>query len=495
MPFATTVDVERYDEAANWFLGLKVVTGTEHAALVQGAYHQAFWVGAGLQVDEVQRVFTEIGKAIESGEPFAEWRERVRKELWNDAHAETVFRNAVQRAYNAGRYEQMRKPEVLRFRPFWLYDSILDDRTTEVCKICNGTLLPADDPFWQSHVPPLHHRCRSSIRNLRRSEAERRGISPKAPDTDKLKAPGEWGLAPSKSEGWKPPKGKYDRDLDKELRKKGKKAPPAIPKPKGKRKAAKKAAPSATHTLDAETAQTLLEALGNGRDGEGKDFREWLRGGLLEHAGATPGMPNLGLDVAPAWLPKTANAAVLLGGPQRGLVGVRVGRYSDARQALQTLAKGESIDGVIGRTGPLADSLKTLLHEEIHAAGKASPLRLNRSEPWNLFVEESTTELLAQRTAARVGAYKEPLRITAEGRFNRAPSYGLEIATMLHDVATATGWSYDDALERITDASAKMRGPVPSGNGHLDDFLDALDTTPDAKRSLRAALLRRKLFS
>lgn len=220
MPFGATVEVERFDEAADWFLERIVLTGEQASGLTGRAAVDSFWVGAGLELAQVQRVHAGITKAIEKGETFESFRERFRSELQSDAHAETVFRNAVQRAYNAGRWEQMTAKDVVRFRPFFLYDSILDDRTTEVCKICNGTLLPADDPWWTTHVPPLHHRCRSSIRNLRKSEAERRGIKEKGPDTAKVKPSGEWGQVPSSDNGWKPDLKKVTPTIRKEVKKK-----------------------------------------------------------------------------------------------------------------------------------------------------------------------------------------------------------------------------------------------------------------------------------
>lgn len=218
--FAVTADVERYDEAADWFLKRTVIPKADALALDDRLKHEAFWVGGGLQLAQVQRVFDSIDVAIEKGESFEDWRKRVRDTLVNDAHAETVFRNATQRAYNAGRYTQMREPSVARFRPFWLFDAILDGRQTVVCEACNGVLLPHDDPWWDTHVPPLHHRCRSSIRNLRKSQADKheqkrtpRVRDPKgAPGEDGNAKPG-WGHAPDTATAWKPDPGKTDPKL------------------------------------------------------------------------------------------------------------------------------------------------------------------------------------------------------------------------------------------------------------------------------------------
>lgn len=226
MAWSVSADVERFDEALEWFLQRTILTDEERRAIPAGARTNAFWVAGSLQADQVQRVFDSLEKAIEQGEPFEEWRKRVRKELASDAHAETVFRNATQGAYNAGRWAQMTEPSVSKFRPFWMYDAIRDSRTTELCQGLNGTILPHDHPWWDTHIPPLHHRCRSSIRNLRRSEAERRGVTPQPPDAPPQEG---FGASPRLRTGWRPDLTKYDPAIAAELPRKEPPPPPPPP--------------------------------------------------------------------------------------------------------------------------------------------------------------------------------------------------------------------------------------------------------------------------
>lgn len=226
MAWEVTADPVRFDEAASWFLARVVISDVDAQRLDADARMRSFWVGAGLQLAQIQRVFNEINQAIESGEPFEEWRKRVRSELTNDAHAETVFRNAVQRAYNAGRWRQMRESE--RWRPFGLVDAVLDLATTDYCKTVDGTLLPLDHPWWRTHYFPAHHRCRTSVRSLRRKEAERRGITEDPPELDPQ--PG-FGVLPDDDATWKPDPSKHDADLFAELERKAQE-----PKPQRKRR-------------------------------------------------------------------------------------------------------------------------------------------------------------------------------------------------------------------------------------------------------------------
>jgi SPP1 gp7 family putative phage head morphogenesis protein len=231
MTFEVTTEPQRFNEAADWFLKRQVLTGAEAAQLSAEAARRAFWIGGGLQLSQIQRVFDKLGKAVEDGTPFDEWRKQVRDELRNDAHAETVFRNATQRALNVGRWRQMREPGVLAFRPYWLFDGIDDSRQSPICRKCNGVILPADHAWWHTHTPQLHHRCRSSIRNLRRSEAQRRGIT-NVPPVDG--ADEGFGLSPEREPDWKPAPDKTDPALLRELEAKAtkpRKQPPAPKEP------------------------------------------------------------------------------------------------------------------------------------------------------------------------------------------------------------------------------------------------------------------------
>lgn len=200
-----------FEEALRYFKRRQVLRQADALAIGLRASQRAFWVGGGLQLSQVKHVFRALGVAIKKGLPFEEWRERVRKDIRDDAHAETVFRNALQQAYNAGRLRQLSDPKVLKSRPYWLFDAVLDSRTTPTCTTRNGVTLRWDNPWWKRNWPPLHHRCRSAVRSLRKSEAVRRGITrrpPKGGDVER-----GWGRLPDHGATWRPKRGK-GRDSD-----------------------------------------------------------------------------------------------------------------------------------------------------------------------------------------------------------------------------------------------------------------------------------------
>jgi hypothetical protein len=139
---------------------------------------------------------------------------------------EVVARTMLQERYNSERWTQMVSEPVRRVRPFWLFDSILDDRTTQTCRLCNGVLLPWDHVWWQSHKPPLHWGCRSIIRAVSRRTAARRRVTEVLPVTD-VRHP--FGTPPGKRARSFTPKQKPVKPVKKRSPPPAPPAPPAPP--------------------------------------------------------------------------------------------------------------------------------------------------------------------------------------------------------------------------------------------------------------------------
>jgi len=212
-------DILEFEEAVRWFLSKSVVTKEDWELLTVAAQRKAFTVAGVAQADVLEDVYKAIDRAVSKGESLGTFKKAVGEKLLNEWKGtvanpawriETIYRTGVQSAYSAGRYEQMTHPAVAKMRPYWIFDAILDNRVSFWCEPLAGTVLPADDPWWQSRIPPLHFCCRSSIRTLRVSQAEKRvGFGKDPPDV----APQEgFGMAPDKGE-WEPDLSKYSPGL------------------------------------------------------------------------------------------------------------------------------------------------------------------------------------------------------------------------------------------------------------------------------------------
>jgi len=161
-------------------------------------------------------------KAIENGTPLKEWQDAIEEKLtaaWgkkDSPRIQTIYRNATQQSYNAGRWRQMTDPAVKALRPYVEFDGIGDARQSKVCRKSDGTIVSIDDPWLETHSPQLHHRCRSRLTSLSDKEAKRRGITEDPPDVDADKG---FGKIPT-GKAWKPKKADYPEELFSEYEKK-----------------------------------------------------------------------------------------------------------------------------------------------------------------------------------------------------------------------------------------------------------------------------------
>jgi SPP1 gp7 family putative phage head morphogenesis protein len=157
------------------------MTRDEWDELSEREQEHAFTVSGVQQAELVTDTWKAIDKAIEDGETFEDFQDRIGDELfeaWGTPDAprlQTVFRTAVNQAYNDGREEQFTNPAVLEARPYWRFEQIDDADLCEICEACGGVIASADDPFWENR-PPLHPNCRCSFSALSSEEAIEEGL-------------------------------------------------------------------------------------------------------------------------------------------------------------------------------------------------------------------------------------------------------------------------------------------------------------------------------
>lgn len=182
-----SAEPSRYDRSVEWFRARVPMTDAEFAALAGAAEDQAFWVAGAAELDLVDEVYTGVADALAQGTSLEDFKAAVAEDLygaWGEPNAnrvETIFRVWVQRSYQAGRYTEQTDEDVTQALPYLRYSAVLDSRTTEICQELDGTILRADDPYWQTHWPPNHFNCRSTLVSLSDEEAQADGISDTGP--------------------------------------------------------------------------------------------------------------------------------------------------------------------------------------------------------------------------------------------------------------------------------------------------------------------------
>jgi SPP1 gp7 family putative phage head morphogenesis protein len=227
--FAATADPLRFEDAVKWFRKHFPLTEEQLESLKDYAGDRAWTVAGVAQLDIVLDVWLSLADAIEKGTPLDDWKKQVRSKLtkaWgvdNPARLETIFRTNVQTAYNRGRFVQMTDPAVVKLRPFWMYDSILDSRTSPVCNARHKVTLRADHPWWDANYPPLHHRCRSAVRTLTKRDAAKQPAAKRKPPESAAEPGKGFGVSPRFEEPWQPDAKKYPPELWSEFQSKQKK--------------------------------------------------------------------------------------------------------------------------------------------------------------------------------------------------------------------------------------------------------------------------------
>lgn len=210
-------DPVRFEEAIAALRRRVPMTKDAWSELEQEELEFAFTVADVAQLDLVVDVYEAIERAVRDGTTLEDFKADVGDDLedaWGEespARLEAVFRTNVMGAYNGGRYAAAQ--QVKDERPYWRFDGPDDSRTSkDICRPCVGVILPADHPWWRTHYPILHIRCRHRVSSLTKEQAEAQGITESPPHVE---VPAGFGQAPSGGGGsdWAPDPGDYPDEL------------------------------------------------------------------------------------------------------------------------------------------------------------------------------------------------------------------------------------------------------------------------------------------
>jgi len=150
-------------------------------------------------LDQIQPVVDKLAEWQAEGKTLAEFKKWAKTQEWTlpKGRLETIYRNSVQTAYQAGHWRDFEENK--DERPYLMYDAINDSRTRPSHLALDNTIKPVDDPFWDTCSPPLGHRCRCSLRSLSPREAMHLGgvtqnvPAEGGPDEGWGSKPTEWG--------------------------------------------------------------------------------------------------------------------------------------------------------------------------------------------------------------------------------------------------------------------------------------------------------------
>jgi SPP1 gp7 family putative phage head morphogenesis protein len=173
-----------FEEALNYFKEKIPVTPEKFYEIAQEYQAHAFTVSGYTKIQVLKKFHDELVKAIEDGETMKSFRDRMNEFLETEGYegitnfqADNIFRTNTQTAYQVGHYKQMTDPNVLKLRPYWMYDAVNDKHTRPSHLAMDGRVFPADSPIWDTWYPPNGFRCRCTVRTLSKRQVEQRGLT------------------------------------------------------------------------------------------------------------------------------------------------------------------------------------------------------------------------------------------------------------------------------------------------------------------------------
>jgi len=195
------------------------------------AHSHAFALAGAVKLEFLHDVLKSIRDNANRGEGFGTWKKEFRRAviahggdsainttpsgtltttqdgnlhipLLNKWRQRVIYETNMKSAYAAGKYAELTDPDNLENFPFWQYvhgylrtpQSPRDEHVK-----WNGMILPANDPWWNTHFPPNGWGCTCGIIALTKKQAqEAGGVSSQIPEGDADKG---WVGNPGKREG------------------------------------------------------------------------------------------------------------------------------------------------------------------------------------------------------------------------------------------------------------------------------------------------------
>ena len=152
-----------FDEAIEFFRG-KINLPTRTWKDIWKAMHaRSFVVAGAMKEDLIQDLREAVQKGIADGTTLAEFRKdfdgTIERTGWKYKGGKAwrtavIFNTNLSTAYSIGNYQQMMDPAVLKARPYLRYVGSSSANPRPEHQKWANIILPADDPWWNSHYPP-----------------------------------------------------------------------------------------------------------------------------------------------------------------------------------------------------------------------------------------------------------------------------------------------------------------------------------------------------
>ena len=194
----------------DYFKAKDLRVGFDHRDVWGQEHAHAFTVAKMVQLDLLDAVRDAVEVALEKGQTFRQFSKELtpilhkggwwgrdkrldpktgkkrRVQLGSPRRLQTIYRANMRSARAAGQWARIQRTKTTH--PYLLYRLGPSETHRPHHAAWAGTLLPADDPWWEDHFPPNGWGCKCWVRAVSRHEAERLGGVTARP----LQDPVEW---------------------------------------------------------------------------------------------------------------------------------------------------------------------------------------------------------------------------------------------------------------------------------------------------------------
>jgi len=153
--------------------------------LWEGMHARAFVVAGAMQEDLLTDLRTAVDQAIADGTTLARFRKDfdalVERSGWQykggrNWRTRVIYETNLRQSYNTGRELQMQDPALRRRRPYSLYRHGRSEHPRPEHLAWDGTVLPLDDPWWETHTPMNGWGCKCRKLMVSEADVERMGL-------------------------------------------------------------------------------------------------------------------------------------------------------------------------------------------------------------------------------------------------------------------------------------------------------------------------------
>ena len=196
-----------FKDALAWAKSRSVVLPEEFEQLPEELKRKAFTIAGVTSRDQLQFILDSLIAILEEGLSYEAWKARVLNGVIKvdlpEYRLDTILRTNMQIHYNRGHWVRQQRNK--RIAPYLQFSAVNDSRTRPSHAALHGVIKHIDDPFWETHYPPLGFNCRClAIARMEKDVEEAGGVTPEPPNG--------W---PGPDEGWEH---NYGADPDASLR-------------------------------------------------------------------------------------------------------------------------------------------------------------------------------------------------------------------------------------------------------------------------------------